>query len=452
MTWSMVARTGNIDTATDVEKTRGLGGGRRFSNGLPRRESVRVKSRSLGIRASEVVKASRTQGLRTVGARLVRRAYQQSGAASLEFPLLSGDIADSTRLDLSVPTSAPPRSHPLTVGWICTPPSAGSGGHTTMFRMVSALEQAGHTCVLYLYDRFGGSLERHSEVIRSGWPHVRAQVRDVASELGDLDACVATSWQTAHVLASRPATVTRRCYFIQDFEPFFYPRGSEYELAADTYRFGFRNIALGEMVASQLRFELGVPCSVVPFSCDTDVYSLTNPGHRSGVVFYAKPDVARRGYLLGKLALEQFHDTFPDQVIHVYGERVRDFTIPFVQHEKLSPTELSLLYNRSIAGLAMSFTNISLVAEEMLACGTIPVVNDSPLSRADMPNDSVAWAKPTPGSIADVLCRLMEHRDVSGRAVSAAAAVRSDSWSATGAAVVRVIEEEVYATNEARVV
>jgi len=81
----------------------------------------------------------------------------------------------------------------------------------------------------------------------------------------------------------------------------------------------------------------------------------------------------------------------------------------------------------------------------MLACGTIPVVNDSPLSRADLLNDSVAWVKPTPGSIADALCQLVEHRDIPARASAAAAGIRQDAWRAAGAAVVRIIEEEVYA-------
>jgi O-antigen biosynthesis protein len=54
------------------------------------------------------------------------------------------------------PAPLPARpGEPLTVAWVCVPPSAGSGGHTTMFRMVAALERAGHTCVVYLQDRHG---------------------------------------------------------------------------------------------------------------------------------------------------------------------------------------------------------------------------------------------------------------------------------------------------------
>ncbi len=179
-----------------------------------------------------------------------------------------------------------------------------------MFRMVQALEQAGHRCLVLVYDRHGGDLRQHAQVVREAWPWVRAQVVDVDSGLRQVDACVATGWPTAHLLASR-ANRAHRFYFIQDFEPFFFPRGSEYELAADTYRFGFTNIALGEMVRTRLVEELGVASTCVPFSCDTGVYSLHNEGARSGVVFYTKPKVARRGYQLGALALRQFHERHP---------------------------------------------------------------------------------------------------------------------------------------------
>ena len=53
-------------------------------------------------------------------------------------------------------------------------------------------------------------------------------------------------------------TPMRRLYFIQDFEPYFYGRGSMYSLAEDSYRFGFRCIALGQMVAGTLRSEVGI--------------------------------------------------------------------------------------------------------------------------------------------------------------------------------------------------
>lgn len=398
--------------------------------------------RGYGFRAIEGLGLLRSEGFGGVGRRVVRRAYDRMGAADLEFPLLAGDLADSAHLHHAAPESCPAEGTPLRVGWLCTPPGAGSGGHTTMFRMVEALERRGHTCVVYLYDRYGGHVTRHAEVIRRAWPNVRAEIRSVSDGMSALDACVSTSWQTAHVLASRPALRSRRLYFIQDFEPMFYPRGSLYELATDSYRFGFRNIALGSMVAGELQ-ALGAPATMVPFGCDTKVYSLSNHGQRSGVVFYAKPTVDRRGFLLAELALRIFHSRYPEHQIHVYGDTVGDLAAPVIRHHQLSPAGLNELYNRTIGGLAMSFTNISLVAEELLAAGNIPVVNDSPLSRADLPNPHVAWASPTPTGIADALSRIVEAADIPGRAGAAAASVRR-GWDQTSSRVARIVEGEVY--------
>ena len=301
-----------------------------------------------------------------------------------------------------------------------------------MFRMIQALEQAGHTCVLFLYDRHHGRLEHHADVVARSWPWVRAEVRDAADGIDGIDACVATSWPSAHVLARRGGADLHRLYFIQDYEPFFFPRGSEYELAADTYRFGFTNIALGHMVQDRLRDELGVASRLVPFSCDSTVYSLSNQGPRSGIVFYSKPDVDRRGYLLGTLALEQFHRRHPEQPIHVYGDPMPGVSFPVVRHDRLTPEALNALYNRTIAGLAMSFTNISLVAEEMLAAGNIPVVPDSSDARADLPNEQVAWSAPTPTALADALSRAVETTDQSAQAIDAAASARTDNWGLAG--------------------
>lgn len=385
-------------------------------------------------------------GFKTLSKRLVRAAYQRLGVADLDFPLLPGDTADSTRLSLPPEPFALRRGTPLRIGWLTTPPSLGSGGHTTMFRMVAALEKAGHKCVIILYDRYGGDPVRQEAVIRAGWPWIEADVRSVSSGFARLDGCVATSWLTAHVLATRCALPMRRFYFVQDYEPFFYPRGSEYSLAEDTYRFGYHCIAVGHMVGDLLRAEFGVESTIAEFGCDTDVYRLTNKSNRSGVVFYTKPEVPRRGYRLGVEALTEFSRRHPEQEIHVFGANLGHLPFSATRHDRLTPDGLNDLYNKTIAGFAMSFTNISLVAEEMLAAGTIPVVNDAVYARADLPNGFARWAPATPGGLADALCELVEHPDVSSRASAAAASVEGANWEPAQEALVSVVEREIYAS------
>ena len=313
-----------------------------------------------------------------------------------------------------------------------------------MFRMIEALEKTGHTCVLYLYDRFQGDYRRYTDVIRRGWPSVKAEVRDIAHGVAPLDGLVATNWQTAHVVASRAHPPTRHFYFIQDYEPFFYPRGSEYALAEDTYRFGFRCITLGSMAAEILREEVGIESAIAEFGCDTTVYRLTNSGFRSGVAFYSKPDVPRRGYSLSVLALAEFHRRHPEQPIHFFGERSQNADFPIVDHGNLSPSSLNALYNQTIAGLVMSFTNVSFVPEEMLASGTIPVVNDDPYARAGLRSRAVEWARPTPLALADRLCEVVERPDLSAQAELAAGTVSSEQWRPAQQTVVSAIEAEIY--------
>ncbi|WP_051973557.1 glycosyltransferase family 1 protein [Cryobacterium sp. MLB-32] len=410
----------------------------------PTLPSIGEHSRQLGSRVTRATGILRTEGPRVLAQRLARYSYKRLGAASLDEPLFDDDIADSTQLNLLFPERRPPRSQPLRIGWVMVPPSAGSGGHTTLFRMVEALERAGHRCVLFLYDRYGGDTRAHERVIRDWWPNIQAEVRDAADGISGIDACVASGWETAHVLARRGTAPMQRLYFIQDYEPYFYAHGSMYSLAEDSYRFGFRTIALGEMVAMLLRSEIGILPDITEFGCDTSVYRLLPERERSGVVLFARPEVPRRGYALARLALQRFHGLHPEVPIHIYGSEAKGLPFPATQHGRLTPTALNELYNSSIAGLAMSFTNISLVAEEMLAAGTIPVVNDSVHSRADLVNDHVRWATPTPHGIAAALSAAVTRSDVATAARAASESVRQIGWTRAQADVVRIVEDEVY--------
>ncbi|MCU1507395.1 MAG: glycosyl transferase group 1 [Microbacteriaceae bacterium] len=396
------------------------------------------------------VRKLRRRGLHDAARRVVNRLYRQLDVASLEFPLLTGDVADSSRV--TPPTAFTPLDPgtPATIGWICTPPSAGSGGHTTLFRMVAELERQGHDCILFLYDRHGGDVDQHARVIREHWPNLRARIVDAADGIDGVDACVASGWPTAHVLALRTAgTPIRRLYFIQDYEPYFYPKGALAAFAEDSYRLGFRSISLGHMVNELLRTEIGIEPDVVEFATDTDVYSLENTGERSGVVFYEKPGNDRRGYSLARLALEEFHRRRPEQQIHLYGDTGTAWSIPVVRHGLLSPVELNRLYNQTIAGLGLSFTNVSLVPDEMLAAGNIPIVNELASARANLPHPDVVWAPATPGGIADAIERTVLAPDIPARAAHAASLVRP-GWDGTVQKVAAIILDEIYLDASAR--
>ncbi|GGE91749.1 glycosyltransferase [Mycetocola zhadangensis] len=284
-------------------------------------------------------------------------------------------------------------------------------------------------------------MTRREAVIRNGWPWLSAKVANVDDGLDGIDAVIASSWESAHVIASRSDLPPARLYFVQDYEPYFYPRGSLYTYAEDSYRFGLRTIALGNMVAALVQNE-GVTVDVAPFGCDTETYSLHNVAGRSGVVFYAKPGNDRRGYELGKATLQLFHQKHPEVDIHIYGDPVADWEIPVIRHGRLTPDELNDLYNETIGGLALSFTNISLVAEEMLAAGARPVINDSSLARADLENTQAVWAVPTPGGLAEGLAQIVRQSVDAARPADAARHVRR-GWGKAQQVVADVVRDEL---------
>ncbi|MDR6436345.1 hypothetical protein J2790_001466 [Paenarthrobacter nicotinovorans] len=385
--------------------------------------------------AGRVISQARQDGWGSVATKVLQRtavkALENLAWAEPTLPVRPEDIVDLDRRRAAA--GARPRTGSLDIGWVCTPPGPGSGGHTTFFRMVQALAERGHRCTLFLYDRNNDDVSRHTSVIRQYWPEVNARIRSVADGFEGMDAAVASSWPTAYAAAARRGPDLHSFYFIQDYEPYFYPRGTLYWLAENSYSLGFTTIGLGEMITAVMKAETGqAPDATVPFACDTATYRLLDRpesrASRQGVVYYAKRAVDRRGYLLAKLALEHFHTLHPEQEIHVYGDKITGWSIPVTNHGNLSPAALNDLYNRTIAGLAISFTNISLVPEELLAAGNVPVLNESSFAAQVMRDPDVLWAPAAPRKLAEALAQAVEAPDISARAAAIAQRRRLD-WS-----------------------
>ncbi|WP_426241948.1 glycosyltransferase family 1 protein [Nocardioides sp. LHG3406-4] len=393
--------------------------------------------------ALATIRKVRRRGARSVAATMGQRVHDRYRSDDLAVHLLEGDLADPGQLRLT-PGVVLPEGAAATVGWVCTPAGPASGGHTTLFRMVRGVRERGHRCVVFLYDVYGGDFDRNVARMRAGWPGLDVEYRDATGPIDGVDACVASSWESAQILALRGTSAMHRLYFVQDYEPFFFPRGSLHSLAEDTYRFGFVNVALGAAVADMLAIQAGAASVVVPFGCDTEAYRIDNPAQeRSGVVFFARRHVPRRGYDIGVRALAEFHRIRPDQEIQVYGDHVSDLGFPVTNHGRLSAVELNALYNRTIGGLALSFTNVTLVGGEMLAAGNIPVANRSPYAHGGLDNDHVVWADPTPRALGQALAEVVAHPDLQARAATASRSV-TGSWSDTQDRLVELLDGVLY--------
>ena len=395
-------------------------------------------------RLRQVGRVLRAEGVAGAARRARRLGHRLLGEQAPELPLAASDVADSTELP-AVPAPSPVVARrPLRIGWITTPPGPGSGGHTTMFRMIEGLERAGHENRLYLYDNSHSDPGRHERVIRRHWPSVRAGGAGVDSAGPGVDVWIATSWPTAHVLASRPALAGRRMYFVQDYEPHFYARGALYALAEDTYRFGFTGITAGAWLADELERRFGMRSAHFDFGADRGVYSATSGLDRSGVVFYTKPTVARRGHESGMLALERFARARPEATVHLFGDPVGDVGFPTVNHGRLGLRELNELYNTCRVGLSLSFSNVSLIPWELLASGVVPVVNDARHNRLVLDAPGVAWSAETPAALARTMLEAYDAYDLEATPRRLSASVAGADWAASAAGVAAFIESETF--------
>jgi O-antigen biosynthesis protein len=394
-------------------------------------------------RAAQVARVYRAEGSRVVISRALRAAGRRLGTSGSSLEVRYSDVlaADPAASARPAVRRAPPGA-PLVVAWVMTPPARGSGGHTTIFRLIEFLESRGHTCRIYLYDRYLGDLRAHAAETRRLFPNVVAEIGDATQEMAPCDAMFATSWPTAYASLNSRAP-GKRFYLVQDFEPFFYPVGTESGLAENTYRFGFHAITVGPWLAEKLSAEFGMACDHVEFGCDTRRYRLKNHGSRSGVVFYARPSAPRRAFELGALALELFSARHPEIRIHLFGEKVGKLPFPFAHHGVLSPDDLNELYNQCAAGLTISMTNISLVPLELLAAGCIPVVNDAHHNRRVLDNPHVCYAPTSPQGLAEALSQVVTQPDLHALARSASESVQAASWAQAGETVERVLQREL---------
>lgn len=381
----------------------------------------------------------RSEGPYAVLARGVRRLFPYTPTRS---SLVRYE--DALAADWAIPHPAVAQLRTITakrpiVAWVMSPPGANSGGHQNIFRFIRILEQAGYEARIYLYATFD---EQPPKEVRrrvsssSSYSAVSASIERYPDDglPADVDALVATSWETAY-RSLRDSSSARRLYFVQDFEPLFYPTGTESQLAENTYRFGFTGITAGRWLADRLHREFGMQTYSFDFGVDAQHYSLQNTGERDAVFFYARPETPRRGFELGAMALDIFARERPGYRIILAGQNLARLDLPFAHTTfgNLPVAELNEVYNQCVAGLVMSLTNMSLLPLELLAAGVKPVVNDAPNNRmvvAD--NPFIDFARASPTSLAAALTAAVDHADRPAWAREASESVATSSWERSG--------------------
>jgi len=267
---------------------------------------------------------------------------------------------------------------PLRIDWIVPGIIIGGGGHRNIFRAAYFLERFGHRVTLHIAQTDSPAAELRETVRRHFYPF-EGTVRRYDGAIAETDVVFATHWTTVDAAVRARSAAREVMYFVQDFEPAFAPMGTEYVLAENTYRLGLYHVTSGPWCERILREQFSADADHFQFPVDRSVY-YPRPANRgnSRIVFFAKPEMPRRCYELGLMALREIKKLRPSVEIVMFGSKnVEKARLGFeATTMDILPTLDSLadLYSCSTMGIAFSTTNPSLVPYEMMACG-LPVVD-----------------------------------------------------------------------------
>ncbi|MFL5312693.1 MAG: glycosyltransferase family 4 protein [Myxococcales bacterium] len=315
------------------------------------------------------------------------------------------------------------------------------GVHTILRFATGLLERHGVRSDLVFYDRPSVPAGQMKAKVVEAFPALReVEVHVLQSAMQPVppaDASIATFWTSAYaVLKNRNSA--RKFYFIQDYEPLFYPAGTYYALVEATYRFGFPGIVNTPGLCELYRRDFGAPA--IAFTPATDPQLFHPPAVRQvrpfRVFFYGRPETDRNAFEIGIAALrrlKQRHGADVDVVVAgsdvppeiAYGAPGLRFIgrIPY--------RETGDLYRQCDAGLVLMLTkHPSYLPFELMSCGAVPVANVNSANAWLLRHEETALvAEPSPSLLLDALERLL--RDAALRQRLSAAGqtlIRGFTW------------------------
>lgn len=261
-----------------------------------------------------------------------------------------------------------------------------------------------------------------------------ANREDFFNHFPEANLVVGTLWVTMYYMVQ--LFIRRQnfvpAYFVQDFEPLFYPESEQKlrQLVENTYHFTPKCFAKTEWICEQVR-GVGGQITLVPPALDLDVFyrrDVVNQPENKVVLAMVRPSTAQRGTdtlieVLNRLAKER-----NDFEVHVFGASDEElakcnFTFPVVNHGRVPNNRLAALYSSAYVYLDFSwFHGFGRTIAEAMACGTPCVITNSGGVNA-FAVDQTNCLMAQPGDVESLvknLSRILDDPELRSRLASAA--------------------------------
>jgi glycosyltransferase involved in cell wall biosynthesis len=336
----------------------------------------------------------------------VARHWLKLGSSAGRSPTWAGYTKDALQLadviDCRLEDLAVPQQHPERVGrnpaewtanWYLPPfESPYYGGVMTILRFAAHMREQGVRQRILLCGhadtkKVGGQIVEAFPALADAEVSALDSVEAIAN-IPPADISFATLWTTAYVLL-RVQNTGLKFYFMQDYEPLFYPAGSTYAQAELTYRFGFHGIANTQSIRDIYVGDYGGAAHAIAPCVDPSIFNSATQARTEPLrlFYYARPGTPRNGFELAACALRRLKARMASAVVidcagadwnpDAYGLRGVINSLGMLPYH-----ETANLYRRCHVGLVMMMTkHPSYLPFELMACGALVVSNQNDANR-----------------------------------------------------------------------
>lgn len=324
-----------------------------------------------------------------------------------------------------------------------------SGGITTMLHLGTLLSKQGYDVYYQSFvPQNVEDMQTNAEFNYPGYQGTCVPEESFTSHTSDI--WIATLWETAYLIKNLSGY---KMYFIQDYEPYFYPYGDRSQLAKASYELGLHMISLGPWCAKMIQQQTGTNCTLNQINFPVDIehyehkkrdFSAYPDKRKINLAVYTRFNSPRRAPINLQFVLYNTEKLLEQNNIELninyFGTDSKERFINGKNLGKLNKKQLRELYYQSDFGIAPSMTNFSLVPFEMMSSG-LPFIDFVEGTGPDFIPDNCCWyTQFNEYDLADLLRKICcEPQKIEEKVLKAKKHLQQITWQQTFTDFLRII-------------